>query len=127
MLRRAPRTHFIQNTPPGHGERSACGAALLEHSGVPVIPSCPLLLTAEPGGARPAGTGTFWVLIPGPNKAREEGMEGIFSHPPGTEIEEESQFCNIQLPQRDLTGPVSLPNLTGSPSALSSMAQIYRC
>lgn len=54
-------------------------------------------------------------------------MEGIFSHPPGTEIEEESQFCNIQLPQRDLTGPVSLPNLTGSPSALSSMAQIYRC
>lgn len=92
-----------------------------------MIPSCPLLLTAEPGGARPAGAGTFWVLIPGPNKAREEGMEGIFSYPPGTEIEEESQFCNIQLPQRDLTGPVSLPHLTGSPSALSSTAQIYQC
>lgn len=96
MLRRAPRARFIQNTPPGRGERSACGAALLEHSGVPVIPSCPPRPVAEPGGARPAGAGTFWVLIPGPNNAREEGMEGIFSHPAGTETEEERQFCNIQ-------------------------------
>ena len=53
-------------------------------------------------------------------------MEDIFfSWPSGIEIEEERRFFHIQLLQRNLTGPVSLTNLTGSQLALSSTSRSY--